>query len=311
MKTQLKKLYYGLNPAKLPTGLQFRLGYIFHTEQLYIDAHWQKMLNYCKAYYSLTGAKAISTIIPPTNPMVHVGLRKSGLTEAQWMERVEALMPYVEMGYHGHFWFSAMAKPDVDPKDLLINPILTSQYHSELVEQQVRRDVEWFASRGIDHNGLYAAGWWMQHPRLLHLLASLGFRYDFSFSQSPWFRCPYSVELMRRHQIKAGQPMRLRFEDGQELVAIQNLTGFHTTPFPQDALRLLADLCSKSKGTVYGVLNSHDYDLASGHTQRALEVLLRQPGVQFLPIAELLQQASDASQLIGLPDADKLPVVAS
>ena len=60
--------------ADLPPG-QIRLGYIFHTEQIYDQNLFTQLLEFCESYRKITGKPPICTLMSGVNPLVVEGMK--------------------------------------------------------------------------------------------------------------------------------------------------------------------------------------------------------------------------------------------
>ena len=279
LKYFVKWSYYQLTSPDLYKTRDLELAYIFHTENIFDADIFYRLIHFCKRYQELTGQRPICAVMPAINLRVRKGMIKSGVTQEEYVARVKALSQYATIGYHGHFWFSPQAfdRPEAE--------IRCNNFNRRALLEQLEADLMWFRSNGIEHNGIYAAGWWVMNAAIQKILMDHDFKYDFSFSQSIWFRNQYSYAFMREHQIRAGESFIILSEassgDSQRLYCVQNLIGCHDTPFVEDFERNLKKLLGDSGDTACGVINAHDFDLDFANTVRCLEHLTRQKRVKF------------------------------
>ncbi len=121
------------------------------------------------------------------------------------------------------------------------------------------------------------------------MLIERGFKLDFTFSHSRWFRSDFSYMLLESNQVPPGAPFVIHRGD-RELLCVQMLIGCHQTPFVDDFRRNLASLLGPQRA-VRGVVGSHDYDLDAVNTLRALRALRDDDRAGFFDLGEL--QARD------------------
>src|SRR5690606_35241076 len=107
------------------------------------------------------------------------------------------------------------------------------------LENQIINDLNWFSKHELNHNGLYAAGWWFVNKELIYILIKNGFTFDFSFSRHIHFINQFSLKLMNENNIQAGDPFQIFAPEIGALTEIQNLIGAPSTPFIQDFNRHL------------------------------------------------------------------------
>ncbi len=276
MKNVLKRVYYLGQKSNRLLKYNLQLAYIFHTERIYEDEVFSKLTLFCKSYYELTGAKPICAVIPPTSLHIKNGLEDFGFSEDQFVERLHILSSLSTIGYHGHFYLKESLAE--------YNAIHCNNANASDISKQFTKDLNWFAKHQINHNGIYAAGWWFFNQTILDLLIKNGFEYDFSFSQAPYFYNQYSVKVMQDHDIDPGEPFLLKMPDNPSpITCIQNFIGLHNTPFPQDFNRNFEKLYEgkRVKPITIGVVNAHDYDLSYTHTLACIKHLMNHNKVQF------------------------------
>ncbi|MBG8555500.1 hypothetical protein [Hymenobacter guriensis] len=285
MKAAVKSLFYKVRPYKIPQQYNFHLGYIFHTENVFDQALFSKLLSFCQEYYSITGKRPICTVMAGTSPKVAAGCAEHKCSDEMLAARYHQLASVATLGYHGHFY---------------LNPALYHRFESEIrsnnfitapLETQFSRDLDWFKKHNLNHNGLYAGGWWFMNSQLIELLMNAGFKFDFSFSKSSFFRNQYSHKLIQENSINTGQSFKIVKGD-TTLYEIQNLIGAHTTPFVDDFYRVLSGLLTPSQLEVVGVLNSHDYDLDYKNTLMIIRDAAAQKSVRFFDAEDLLNNSS-------------------
>ena len=162
IKNISKKIFYLFTKKGQLKPYNIKLGYIFHTERLYNDRIFDRLLLFCKAYHTITGAKPICTVIPPSNLQLKKEILENKFPEEYYTSRIAELSKHSTIGYHGHFYLNN------DPKDY--NAIHCNSYNFENLEEQFSNDLNWFKKNNISHNNIYAAGWWFFNTGLLRLL---------------------------------------------------------------------------------------------------------------------------------------------
>jgi hypothetical protein len=283
----IKKALYSVYPAHSLSVYKLDLGYIFHTECIYHEPTFNGLLDFCKKYSKLTGARAICTIMTGVNAMVKSGMEKNNCSEELFLERVIRLSQVSTIGYHGHFW-SDTSKFKEDVFALHSTTAIESK-----LQHQLEQDLEWFEKNSISHNGIYAGGWWFQNEFLIQKLIEANFNADYSFSKAPYFYNAFSKNLMVTHGIKTGEAFYLKPKaSANKILCIQNLIGAHHTPFPLDFDRNLKKILDSPK--IIGVVNAHDYDRNFETTMSCLEHLLKDSSAKFFSSHELIQKAKDA-----------------
>lgn len=279
----LRHTWRRLNPPTLE-GLTLRLGYVFHTERLHRDPDYACLLDFCQRFRALTGRDAICLVTPPSAPLLAGDLASARFPGERYADKVRELSRHARIGYHGHFTL------DPDHGTIPLFNVLAPTAVMGAVRDQVEQDLTWFEAAGIDHGGLYAGGWWFQHPELVRILIDRGFRADFSVSPYPYLYNRFSAALLRDHRIPGGASFRLRQEGGGgSLLMVQNLVPCHHTPFPEDFVRYLRRVVTPGHPDLVGVVHSHDYALPAhmDDTLRCIEFLLA-GGARFLDAEELV-----------------------
>jgi hypothetical protein len=283
-KNIAKKILYTLYTPKLPESL-IQLGYIFHTEQIYDQKLFAQLLGFCESYQKITGKNPICTLMTGVNPLVAEGMKSNGVSAQEYVFRARKLSEVSTLGYHGHFWSdtSKLQDPASQIKGRRsVEPALKTQFEN---------DLQWFKSNELSHNGLYSGGWWFMNEQVQKLLIQYGFSVDFTFSKAPYFRNSYSLDLMKKNQIRIGEACRIE----SQLLCIQNFIGCHTTPFIGDFYRNMRKLLmqeGKLDSPIQGVVNSHDYDLDVENTLKCIEALKKDSSVEFC-------DAQDFQSLLG------------
>lgn len=296
MKNFAKSVYYKFQKRGLLSSYNIKLGYIFHTEKIYNDAIFNKLILFCKEYNLLTGAKPICSLIPPTNFLLKEEMDKCGFSEKDFVTRVKVLSQFSTIGYHGHFY--------LDNKAEYYNAIHCNNYKYFDLKQQFSDDINWFEINDISHNGIYAAGWWFMNNDLFKLLIENDFKYDFSFSQAKFFYNQFSCLFMNENKIKFGDSFFLTDNNKiNKLLCIQNFIGMHNTKYPQDFERIMNSLLPKnvdSNNSIVGVVNSHDYSLDFPNTLNCIKYLLTYSNVTFYSFSSLVRKIkNNTKEFIG------------
>ena len=287
-----KRALYSVRPPRWPDHVDLTIGYVFHTERIYDARVFDQLMTFCRAYKQLTGKRATATLIPPTNLRLRYELSKAGFPEAAFIDRARALADVSTLGYHGHYWLDEDAYTRAAPKTngrVQQLEMRRGQFLQAPFKRQFHRDLAWFEQNDLPHNNAYAAGWWTMNEWIVEALFEYGFRVDYSISKSPWFQSEFAAEQLARHGLRTGEVFAMHNAETPEdrgLVFVQNLIGCHTTPFPEDFVRVLNRFLPAG-GTVTGVVNSHDYDLHPTFTLRCLERLSKK-GVRFFEHHDVL-----------------------
>ncbi len=292
MKQTLKKILYTVRPYSLPEVFNFKIGYNFHTEMVYDDAIYAKLLSFCGQYLQITGKQAICTLMTGNSPKVAAGMKAFKCPDQKLSDRYHELSTVATLGYHGHFY---------------LNPLHWQRYETEIrsnnfskanLKEQFDNDLGWLKNYGINHNGLYAGGWWFMNQHLLALLIDAGFKFDFSFSKSVYFRNQFSHQLMVRNYIKTGQNFEIQIPGKGKIVEIQNLIGAPSSPLFPDYTRNLLKILDKEQTNVTGVVNSHDYDLNQANTLKLFERFSKMKQISFFDAEDLLTNSFNANNKV-------------
>lgn len=254
IKNLIKQIGYRFLFKNVLKGHVMTLGYVFHTEEIFDKSIFDNLLHFCKEYRKLTNASPICALMTPLNPRVREGMKAHQISMDEFGRRVRLLAQHASIGYHGHFWFH----PDEFRNGAA--EIKCTNFLRLAVEAQVDEEVQWFRSMNIRHNNFYAPGWWFMNAELLAILRKNSFDVDLSFSKSLWFYNTYSHTLMKRHNIRTGEPFVLNTAYG-DVTCIQNFIGCHATEFPQDFDRNFSYLLDPDYREIIGVVNAHDRDL--------------------------------------------------
>ena len=208
MRRFLKTIYYALKSEQLHPSMSLKMGYVFHTEAIQDSTTWTLLKAFCREYRDLTGVEPVCTIMTPMNARIAREMSEAGVSHDEYLSRVQELETLAILGHHGHYYR--------DPADYgnESGEIRGDNYAAEPVARQFLEDLSWFRENGIDHNGLYAGGWWFTHADLTELLVGQGYCVDFSFTHSPVFGHAWSRSLLREGGIRFGEPFRLAARGG-------------------------------------------------------------------------------------------------
>lgn len=268
MNSLIKKLYYTLIKPELANGYTLSLGFIFHTEKIYDEVTFNRLLTFCKEYQSITGKRALCTIMPPPSFRVNTEMETTNATEEKFIANLKTLQTVADLGFHGHFWRSAQK-----PFEEKGNQIRNSTYQpadDQFVEKQFQDQVRWFEQNGFTDIKTYAAGWWFTHSVIMQQQASNGIEYDFSFAKMPWTSGTWGKDIMQRNQLAFGEPFELETGKGK-VKCIQTVMGTPNTQFPQDFIRIINSLLESSNKMPAGMITTHDYDLSGDNLRYAIE----------------------------------------
>ena len=163
MKTLLKRLYYLLNSNSGLAHYDMTFLYVFHTEYIFNDILFKQLISFCKDYKSLTGSKVINTIMTGVNPRIKKGIFNSGITMSEFVNRVKKLSEISTIGYHGHYHI------DVNNHEAIECEIHCNNFLYNAVEEQMENDLKWFKDHEINHNFIYAPGWYFMNAPMIVL----------------------------------------------------------------------------------------------------------------------------------------------
>jgi hypothetical protein len=279
IKNIAKRMLYTFSPKRQLKSHNIKLGYIFHTERLYDDQIFNRLILFCQKYKVITGVEPICAVIPPSNLLLKQDMRANNFSESDYTSRIIELSNHSTIGYHGHFY--------LENNPVYYNAIHCNNFKVENLRTQFENDIQWFEKNQIAHNNIYTAGWWFFNEDLLQLLLQHGFQFDFSFSRAPFFYNQFSNEVMNENNIPTGEVFEISVDGKKKLTCIQNFIGMHTTNFPEDFDRNMKRLNLTTKELV-GVVNSHDYDLHFENTLKCIEFQIKYNKITFLSFNDLI-----------------------
>jgi hypothetical protein len=274
IKDAVKSLYYAGKTTRLREDIKLKIGYIFHTEELDNDATFTRLIEFIKLFRAETGKAPICAVMTGANERIRRRLKASGFADEEYARRIHCVGEKATLGYHGHFWREPQSE------NLLAQEMRQGAAGASLADQ-LTSDLNWFKRYGIDHQGVYAAGWWYMCREIQRLLVKNGFHYDFSTSYSPHFYNEYSSSLLQKNRIEPGQAFDVHFNDGS-LRCIQNFIGCHRSRFPEDFIRNMNQIFSRNTREAIGVVNSHDYDLDLKNTMNCIRFLRKNKMADFI-----------------------------
>lgn len=287
MNAFIKKLYYTLVKPDLNQGYTLSLGFIFHTEKIYDEVVFNRLLTFCKEYHSITGKRALCTIMPPVSFRVKDEMQQRGVLEEKFIDNLKTLQSVADLGFHGHFWRTI--QKSFEEKN---NQIRNSTYEpadEETIKQQFQDQINWFRSANGIHAKSYAAGWWFTNRAIMQLQALHGIVYDFSLAKMKWTSGDWGKKLMQENQIAFGEPFVLETVEGK-INCVQTIMGTPNTKFPQDFVRIINTLLDSENRAPIGMITTHDYDLVGDNLQYAIaqiRYLKTKKGIQFFSIEDL------------------------
>lgn len=287
MNTFIKKLYYTLVKPELRKGYTLLLGFIFHTEKIYDEVTFDRLLTFCKEYHALTGRRVLCTIMPPESFRVKDEMRQTATTEAKFIENLKTLQLVADLGFHGHFWRSAQKSFEASD-----NQIRNSTYQladDDFIKQQFNNQINWFQRANVSFTKNYAAGWWFTHRTIMQQQMLNDCEYDFSFSKMRWTSGSWGKTLMQEHQVVFGDPFIVELPEGK-ITCVQTVSGTPNTQFPQDFIRIINAQLEPSNKAVLGLITTHDYDLAGDNLTFAIELiqyLKSKRNIQFFSLEDL------------------------
>ena len=295
IKNVAKHFYYAINKVAFPEEVSFKLGFIFHTEEIFNPVIHQTLIRFCKEYISVTGTKCICVTMTPPNKRVEKGMRLFNCSNQEYINRMKELSDVAHIGFHGHFWHDPEKFEDAD-FDIRKN---NTNYNYEVFYKQFEDQVNWFYENNVSHNNTYSGGWWFINKDLVELLVKHNIQYDYTISKSPNLWNPFTIDLVKQNQIRFGETFYTAYQ-GKKLLHVQNLHSGHNTPFVLDATRYMNTLIEREYPDIVGVLNSHDYCLDYAYTIKWMEYLVKLPQVSFLNHEELVQTNINEAKIIEL-----------
>lgn len=284
----LKSLYYVLKPARLPKSVNLHCGVIFHTEEIQQPATFSQLIHFCQQYVSITGKRALCTVMSPENPSIRKQMNQLGVSSDEFAGRLHQLREWADIGYHGHFWKS-VDKPFSEPG----NQIKAGNFEAADepgIRAQFKAEMDWFQQNGFTLRS-YSAGWWFVNPFLMKLLGENHLVLDFSFSQQPWVNNTWAKNFLASNNIMFGQS----FREKTGPVFVQTLMGFTGSNYPMDFVRILNRFLP-SQGVVTGMITTHDYNIASAreleNTLKVIRLLSTHLNVAFCSEADFLRTSA-------------------
>jgi hypothetical protein len=295
IKNSIKRLYYAFNKVAFPAGINFKLGYVFHTEEIFNPAIHQTLIRFCKDYIAITGTKCICVTMTPPNKRVERGMRLFNCSNQEYINRMQELSEVAHVGFHGHFWHDPEKFEDADFDIRKHN----TNYNYEVFYKQFEDQINWFYENNVSHNNTYSGGWWFINKDLIELLVKHNIQYDYTISKSPNLWNPYTQQLVKENDIHFGETFYTSYKE-KKLLHVQNLHSGHNTPFVLDATRYMNTLIEKEYPGIVGVLNSHDYCLDYEYTINWMKYLVKLPQVSFLNHEDLVQTNINDAKIIEL-----------
>lgn len=293
LKNLLKKTYYSVNKIKYLPGYSFRLGFVFHTEEIFNPVIHETLIRFCKEYLQITGTKCICVTMTPPNMRIEKGMRQFGCSNQEYINRMEELSEVAHIGFHGHFWHDP-AKFE-DPESCIRK--YNTNYDYDVFHKQFSDQINWFKENNVAHNETYSGGWWFINRDVIELLLQHGIKYDYTISKSPNLWNPFTIDMVKKNEILYGESFYTRIKN-ESLLHVQNLHCGQDTPFPYDATRFMNTLLEPQQQLVTGVLNSHDYCLDYDYTINWIRYLKELPQVEFLDHHDLVKSDIEKAKVV-------------
>lgn len=295
-KDILKKIYYKLIPVSFPAHTNFKLGFVFHTEEIFNSSIHNNLIRFCKEYTSITGVKCICVTMTPPNKRVEKGMKTFGCSNDEYVNRMLEISTVAQLGFHGHFWHDPEKFEDAG-FDIRKN---NTNYNYTIFYKQFEEQINWFCENNVSHNNTYSGGWWFINKDVIELLLKHNVNYDYTISKSPNLWNPFTQALVKQNNIKYGESFYTSMNN-KKLLHIQNLHSGHDTAFPKDSIRFMNTIIDKDYSDIIGVLNSHDYCLDYKNTINWISYLNKLPNVKFLDHNDLIEASKiKASKTIQL-----------
>ena len=268
MTAYFKQLYYSLLPSKNMADLDVRLSIVFHTEYIFDNHHFNQLIKFCEYCYKEFDFKPTCVVMPSTNHRIGLGIKKSALEEAAFIDRVHALSEISTIGYHGHFRIkrnSSTFSSEIHCNNFIKNEIV----------EQFEQDIYWFKKNHISHNKIYSGGWWFFNEVVLDCLVKAGFKYDYSFSRSKWLSNAY-FESLSEFKNTAVNTIQHGNKEGF-LTFIENITGLSYTHVNEFERALIRNQGKK----IIGSIHSHDDDYNLDRSKALIYHLIKKRKVLF------------------------------
>lgn len=294
-KDILKKTYYTIKSVHYPIQFSFKLGFVFHTEEIFNPEIHNTLIKFCKQYIEVTGTKCICVTMTPPNKRVEKGMRLFKCSNQEYINRMQELSSVAHIGFHGHFWHDPQKFEDAGFDIRKHN----TGYKYDVFYKQFEEQVNWFYENNISHNDTYSGGWWFINKDLIELLLKHGFKYDYSMSKSPNLWNPFTIDIIKENNIHYGESFYTALNN-KKLLHIQNLHSGHNTAYPKDATKFMNTLLQKTYPYITGVVNSHDYCLDYKYTLDWMRYLKMQPRIEFLNHEELIKQNIVDAKIVDL-----------
>tara|TARA_Y100001954_G_C15784445_1_gene591707 strand:- start:816 stop:1703 length:888 start_codon:yes stop_codon:yes gene_type:complete len=281
MRYHIKSLYYFLKRNNKLKQYKINIAFVFHTEYLFNTTLFTQLLDFCKNYEQLTGNKVINTIMTGINPRIAQGIKQSDINHDTFIDRIKKLEEISTIGYHGHYHI------DTNRYELFENEIHCNNYWHSAVEKQLLSDLDWFNKNNLNHNGIYAPGWYFMNKSFMKLLIKNGFVSDYSLSKSKWFSNAWSDTFFKKNKIKSGELIKIK-HDNKIINCTQAFIGCHNTPFVEDFERNLLNLIKDNKSKeVFGCVSVHDDDINVKHTLNCIEKMMKKWDCKFVSHEEM------------------------
>ncbi len=288
MKNSLKRALYSWFPPRFKPGYTFSFGFIFHTEQIYRDEVFEKLITFCEKFRALTGKKPLCVVMCPVNARLASELNESNFSEEQFTQRLKDLSEVSDVGYHGHFWRTQKGFDEISSH---IRHRNYTETDDPLIRLQFDADYGWLETRRLC-KPFYAAGWWFINPTVIQQQFSHGFHLDFSFTRMHWADNPWAKDFLNRNKIRFGEPFQIQAA-GQHLQCIQTVMGCPNTDYPEDFVRIMNSYLDTNR-KVIGMIATHDYNLTEqDNLKQALQLtsyLATNKAVSFYSAEELAAQ---------------------
>lgn len=274
-KSLAKYTYYELYNKKIFFEQDAAIGYVFHTEKIYNDDCFYILKDFVRSYYDIAGVKCILTVMTPENYYIRREMELSRCDVREYIDRVNELSCFSEIGYHGHFYHDNHGSAGVKGND-----------HTDLIADQFDREVLWLADNIDNFVRVYAAGWWYMTKFIISRLAYHNFNMDFSFTYSNNFGCDYSRSFLMENAIPLGKAFYMK--GYRDLIFVQNFIGCHDNRYQYDFVRRMNNFFRDNvcyDESCIGVVNNHDYNLMNGNdynTLKCIEVMLNDPKINII-----------------------------
>ena len=225
---------------------------VIHAEYIAVRKIFNQLLSFVTTFHRITGVKSIVCVMTPECPIVRSQMADEGISDADYAERLADLLPFTEIGYHGHF-FAAVTEEEMSLQSALLLhermssfrslfwqdgdgrwmvPVGHHNYEQSVVRGQFLKEMQWFSEKNI-YPKIYSAGWWFLNTDIVNLLEKAGFIIDCSIRKYhlDTFGMQYlcDKEIPPRGEVFPLPPSRTLFEVQSVFYPVQHPYAMNTS----------------------------------------------------------------------------------